>query len=313
MDTIKMDITNEEQREKILQLKEERNAIILAHNYQIDEVQEIADYTGDSFGLSMVAARTDAEVIIFCGVRFMAESAAVLAPEKQIILPAKAAGCPLADTITAEELRSFKKKYPAAAVVSYVNTTAAVKAESDICVTSSNALNVVESLSNEEILFVPDRNLAHFVSCRTKKRIIPWDGFCITHERVQIHDLIKARDAHPDALVIVHPECPPEVVKSADQVLSTGGMLKYVRCSKKQKFIIGTEMGLLYRLKKENPQKEFYLLSPVLICPNMKYTTLRKILAALENLETLITVDPEVQEKAALALQRMLEVPAASA
>ncbi|KUO51195.1 MAG: quinolinate synthetase [Desulfitibacter sp. BRH_c19] len=293
---------------EIKNLKKQRNAIILAHNYQIDEVQEIADYTGDSFGLSKLAASTDAEVIVFCGVQFMAESAAILSPDKIVLLPEKNAGCPLADTITSKTLLEKKKEYPEAAVVCYVNSSAEVKAESDICCTSSNAVKIVNSLEQKQVLFVPDRNLASYVALKTEKEIIPWDGYCITHHRVTVDDVRKVRLHHPDGIIVVHPECQPEVVALADHVGSTSEILRFSKESKAKKFIIGTEMGMLYRLKKENPDKQFYLLSQGLICPNMKMTTLPKIKDALETLEPQIKVDNSIRKAACGTLEKMLTI-----
>ncbi|MEW5784432.1 MAG: quinolinate synthase NadA [Bacillota bacterium] len=304
-----MAVSTAELREKIVQLKKQRNAVILAHNYQIEEVQDAADYTGDSFELSRIAASLDTAVIVFCGVHFMAESAAILAPDKTVLLPEAAAGCPLADMVTPEDLRLFKEKHPGAAVAAYINSSAAVKAESDICVTSANAVQVINSLDTEQVIFVPDCNLAHFVSQRTKKEIIPWHGYCITHHRVFPADIQKARAAHPDAIVIVHPECRPEVVELADYAFGTGGMIRFCRETERREIIIGTEMGMIYRLQKECPDKRFYLLSAGLICPNMKYTTLDKVAASLEKMENRISVDPDIKDRAARALQRMLEVP----
>lgn len=298
----------QELMEQVRVLKVKRNAVILAHNYQIEEIQDIADYVGDSFGLSRVAAEASADVIVFCGVHFMAEGAAILAPEKTVLLPEILAGCPMADMVTAEALRAKKKQYPRAAVVTYVNSSAAVKAESDICVTSSNAVNVVNSLAAEEVLFVPDMNLGSYVADRTDKRVILWEGYCVTHHRVRAADVAVARQRHPDAVVVVHPECRPEVVKSADHAFSTGGILKFARESHHQKFIIGTEMGLIYRLRQENPGKEFYLLHQGLVCPNMKYTNLAKVAAALESMQPVISVPEAVRESARQALERMLAV-----
>lgn len=294
--------------ERIQELKGQRNAIILAHNYQIGEVQDAADYVGDSFGLSQIAATTDADVIVFCGVHFMAEGAAILAPEKTVLLPEILAGCPMAEMITAEALREKKNEHPGAIVVAYVNTSAAVKAESHICVTSSNAVNVVNSLEADEILFVPDMNLGSFVADRTDKRIILWEGYCITHHRVHVSDVLLARERHPDAVVVVHPECRPEVVKAADYAFSTGGILDFARNSSYDKLIIGTEMGLIHRLQKENPGKEFFLLHQGLVCPNMKYTNLEKVVTALETMQPVITVSATVREAARQALERMLSV-----
>lgn len=296
-------------KEKIAALKAERKAIILAHNYQIEEVQELADYTGDSLELSRIAAAAEAEVIVLCGVHFMAESAAVLAPEKVVLLPEKDAGCPLADMVTPEGLRLYKEKYPDAAVVTYINSSAAVKAESDICVTSANAALVVDSLEAERIIFVPDCNLAHFVSRQTKKEIIPWPGYCITHHRISPDDVDRARRIYPNAPVIVHPECRPGVVERADAVLGTGGMIRFVKETEAQEVIVGTEEGMIYRLRQERPDIKFYLLSPGLLCPDMKYTTPDKVVSSLENMQHRITVPPEIRKQAAGALQRMLKIP----
>jgi len=294
--------------ERIEQLKREKNAVILAHNYQIEEVQDVADHVGDSFELSRIAADADADIIVFCGVHFMAESAAILSPDKTVLLPDLNAGCPLANMIDADQLREFKKQHPGAAVATYINSTAAVKAESDICITSANAVKVVNSLSEETVLFVPDGNLAHFVAQRTAKTIIPWAGYCNTHHRVTAEDVVKARELYPEAVIVVHPECRPEVVALADVALGTGGMISYSRETKVKDIIIGTEMGMLHRLKKECPDKNFILLSPKLICPNMKYTNLEKVLNALEKKENVITVPDEIRERAVLALERMLAV-----
>lgn len=294
--------------EKIARLKQEQNAIILAHNYQIEEVQDAADYVGDSLELSRIAADSKADLIIFCGVHFMAESAAILSPSKTVLLPDLNAGCPLADMIDAEQLRELKQKHPAAAVATYINSTAAVKAESDICVTSANAVKVINSLVEDSVLFVPDGNLAHYVAGRTAKTIIPWAGYCITHHRVTVEEVHASRELYPDAVIVVHPECRPEVVALADAALGTGGMIRYARETEVTEIIVGTEMGMLHRLQKECPGKKFMLLSPKLICPNMKYTTLEKILSALEKREHLITVPDDVRKRAALALERMLAV-----
>jgi quinolinate synthase len=293
---------------RVMELKKAANAVILAHNYQIDEVQDAADYVGDSFGLSRIAAQTDAEVIVFCGVHFMAESAAILAPDKIVLLPEILAGCPMADMVTVEALREKKKLFPQAAVVTYVNSSAAVKAESDICVTSSNAVQVVNSLDTEEILFVPDQNLGNYVAERCDKKMILWDGYCSTHHRIRHADVVKARAANPDALVVVHPECRPEVVKAADHAFSTSGILKFARESEAKKMIIGTEMGLLHRLRLENPQKQFFLLHQGLVCPNMKYTNLDHLVRALETLKPQIKVSEAIREPAFRALNRMLAV-----
>ncbi len=293
---------------EIDRLKQEQNAIILAHNYQIEEVQDVADHVGDSFELSRIAAASDADVIVFCGVHFMAESAAILSPEKTVLLPDLSAGCPLADMIDADQLRDLKLQHPKAAVAIYINSTAAVKAESDICVTSANAVQVVNSLSEDSVLFVPDGNLAHFVAERTAKTIIPWPGYCNTHHRITENDVRQVRELYPDAALVVHPECRPGVVALADAALGTGGMIRYARETDLKNIIIGTEMGMLHRLKKECPDKNFILLSTKLICPNMKYTNLEIILASLEKKEHVITVPPEIRDRAVLALERMLAV-----
>ncbi len=294
--------------QKISDLKKKRGALILAHNYQIDEVQDVADYVGDSFGLSQKAAEATEDVIVFCGVHFMAESAAILAPNKIVLLPEKMAGCPMADMVTPEGLKELKEKYPDAAVVTYVNSSAAVKAESDVCVTSSNALKVVESLDCDRIIFAPDKNLGNWVSSKTEKEIILWPGYCATHHRVTAQDVYKAKKVRPNLPIMVHPECRSEVTDLADVVLSTGGMLQYAKETSAREIIVGTEMGLLYRLKKENPGKEFYLLAQGLVCPNMKYTNLAKVAHSLETMETRITVAKKISEKASIALERMLLV-----
>jgi len=299
--------TRAEIEERIQQLKKERNALILAHNYQLPEIQDIADFTGDSLELARLARETDAEVIVFCGVDFMAETAAILNPDKTVLLPAKDAGCPLADMATADALIEKKKEYPDAAVVCYVNSTAEVKAESDICCTSANAVKVVNSLEQDRVLFVPDQNLASWVARHTDKEIIPWQGFCITHHRLRAEDVKRAREAHPDAIVVVHPECPPEVVDLADEVASTTGILKYVKNSSAQKFIIGTEMGLLHRLMKENPGKTFFILSPGLVCPNMKkISSIQMVLDALETNTHHVVVEEPLRSRALAAVERML-------
>lgn len=292
--------------DRVRELQKDSKAVILAHNYQVDEVQEAADFVGDSFDLSRTAARTEAPVIVFCGVHFMAESAAILAPEKTILLPEITAGCPMADMVTVERLREKKMQYPEAAVVAYVNSSAAVKAESDICVTSSNAVQVVNSLEAEEVIFVPDQNLGNYVAERTDKKMILWDGYCLTHHRIRYEDVLKAREAQPDALVLVHPECRREVVQAADHTFSTSGILRFARETEAKSLIVGTEMGILYRLRRENPDKEFFLLHPGLICPNMKYTTLPHVVRALETLSPRITVSENIRVPAQRALERML-------
>ena len=300
---------NEALKKKIEKLKKKQNAVIIAHNYQRDEIQEIADISGDSLALSQAAVRTDADVIVFCGVQFMAESAAILNPDKKVLLPVMEAGCPLADMITPEKLRAKKKEYPGAAVVCYVNSSADVKAESDIACTSSNAVQVVRALKERDIIFVPDKNLGRYVQSQLPdKNIILWDGFCPTHIRVQEEDVVKTKQAHPLAEVIAHPECNPAVLALADHICSTGGMFKYVKESKLNEFIISTESGMLYKLQKENPGKKFYLPTSHLVCANMKLITLGWVAHSLENIVYEIKVSDEVRQKAKRALDRMLAV-----
>lgn len=294
--------------EKIKRCKEQRNAIILAHNYQIGEVQDIADYVGDSLGLSQNAAMSDADLIVFCGVHFMAETASILCPDKTVLIPDVYAGCPMANMITPKKLRELRSKYPDAAVVCYVNTSAEVKAESDICCTSSNALKVVESIQESEVIFVPDKYLAHYVSTQTEKKIIPWNGFCPTHVRILPEHILKQKTLHPKADVIVHPECTPPVIALADEVFSTGGMCSYAKESTTNEIIVGTEVGILHRLRKENPDKNFYPAFESAVCPNMKRITLEKVLWSLEDIEYEITVPPTVRLKAKKAVEKMLEL-----
>jgi len=294
--------------EEILALKKERHAVILAHNYQIPEVQDVADLVGDSLELSRAAARSDAEVIVFCGVDFMAETAAILSPQKKVVLPEKGAWCPMAHMITPDQLRELKALFPEAAVVCYVNSTAEVKAESDICATSANGVQVVGSLEQKQVIFVPDRNLAAYVARHTEKQIIPWNGYCYVHDHFAPEEVRASRALHPQAEVLVHPECRPEVIDLADYVYSTAGMGRHARFSKAREFIIGTEVGMLYRLKKENPDKEFYPLSEKAVCQNMKKTNLVKVLRALQTLEPGVTVPEEIASRARKAIERMLAV-----
>lgn len=302
-------MNREELQKELLHLKEKRNAVIVAHNYQMDEVQEIADLIGDSFALSKYCASSTADVIVFCGVHFMAESAKILSPEKTVLLPEIDAGCPMADMVTAEALREEKKLHPDAAVVCYINSSAEVKAESDICCTSSNAVKVIRSIKQEEIIFVPDCNLGSYVAKMVpEKRIILWKGFCTTHHRIKPEDVRKVKELHPDALLLVHPECKPEVVELADFAGSTKQIIDFAAESKEQKFIIGTEMGVLYKLKKDNPGKQFYLLSPGLVCPNMKKTSLQSVCNALKDMKYNIELDETIRLKAKGSLDRMLEI-----
>ena len=294
---------------KISELKRKHNAIILVHNYQLPEVQDIADFRGDSLELSRIAAKTEAKVIVFCGVYFMAETASILSPDKLVIMPDVSAGCPMADMMNADDLRKLKSQHPQAIAVGYVNTSAAVKAELDYCCTSANAVAVVNALKEEkEIIFVPDKYLADYVSKKTGRKLITWPGFCPTHAKILTEDLIREKKFHPQAKVMVHPECLASVVALADVVLSTSQMAKYVKEDLAKEFIIGTEAGLLYRLKQDYPDKEFYLASERAVCPNMKRTTQEKVLWALEELKEEVRVSEEIRKKARLAIERMLKI-----
>lgn len=293
---------------RIADLKKSLNAVIVAHNYQRSEVQDIADFTGDSLELARKCTAVDAKVIVFAGVHFMAESAYILNPDRKVLLTEKEAGCPMADMITEEDLHEWKKKYPKAAVVCYINSSAAVKALSDICCTSANGVQVVQSLPQKEILFVPDQNLGHFISRSTDKKMILYPGFCTPHQRVIPRHIDLARERYPGCVVLVHPECRPEVVDKADAAMSTSQILRCVGKSRDRVFVIGTESGLLHRLGKENPGKEFYLLTEGLVCPNMKKTTLTSVLQTMEEMRNPITVPEEVRLKAKRALDRMLKV-----
>ena len=295
--------------DRINELKSGRKALILAHNYQIGEVQEIADFVGDSLELTQSAARTKAEVIVFCGVHFMAETAAILCQDKTVLMPDLSAGCPMADMINAHQLREMKGKYPGACVICYVNSTAEVKAESDICCTSGNALKVVETVRpGQEIIFVPDQYLGRYVSEKSGRAMHLWPGYCPTHLKIIPGDIIRMRQSHPDARVLVHPECRPEVTALADAVLGTGGMRRYVRTTDVQVFILGTEVGIIHGLAKENPGKRFYPASDVAVCPNMKRITLEKILWALEEMANRVTVPDPIAPKARTSIERMLQV-----
>ena len=294
---------------KIKELKKKRNAVILVHNYQLPEVQDVADFRGDSLELSRIAATTSAHVIVFCGVHFMAETASILCPEKKVIMPDSHSGCPMANMITAAQLRALKKEHPQAAVVGYVNTSAEVKAELDVCCTSTNAVAVVNALKDRtEIIFVPDKCLADFVSKKTGRRLIPWDGFCPTHVRITPEDIKREKGFHPRAKVMVHPECRPQAVCMADAVLSTSGMAKFARESSAREFIVGTEVGIIYRLKQDNPTKEFYPATEAAVCPNMKRTTQEKIVWSLETLQEEVRVSDEIRRRARKSIDRMLEL-----
>ena len=294
--------------ERILKLKQERNAVFLVHNYQLGEVQDIADFVGDSLGLSQNAAKTKADVIVFCGVHFMAETAAILCPEMTVLLPDPHAGCPMADMITAEQLRQKKKELPNASVVCYVNSTAEVKAESDICCTSANAVKVVESVENDEILFVPDQYLGHYVSTKSNKKIHIWPGYCPTHARIRDQDIVRLKQEYPQAKVVVHPECRPEVIALADEVVSTGGMVRYAQREDVGEMIVGTELGIIHRLRKENPGKKFIPVSEQAVCPNMKLITLEKVLWSLEEMAPEVKVPEAIRLRAKAAVDKMLAI-----
>jgi len=295
--------------EKIERLKKERNAVILAHNYELPEVQDCADFVGDSLELSLKAAQTDADMIVFCGVHFMAETAKILSPQKTVLLPAKDAGCPMANMIDARQLRLLKAEHPRAKVVCYVNTTAEVKAECDLCCTSANAVKMVGEVLRdaEEIIFVPDQYLAAFVAEKTGRELIVWNGYCPVHAAVLSGEIKNARTLHPTAAVVVHPECRPEVTALADATLSTGGMSRYARETKAKEIIVGTETGIIHKLKKENPEKDFFAVSESFICADMKKTTLQKVLFSLENIVNEIIIPEEISLRARAGIQRMLD------
>ena len=296
--------------EKINRLKKEKDAIILAHNYQSPEIQDIADFAGDSLELSMKAAEVKEKVIVFCGVQFMAETAKVLSPDKIVILPDEKAGCPMADMINADDLRKLKALHPNAKVLCYVNSSAEVKAEADLCCTSSNAAKIVEQTfsKEQEIIFVPDKWLARVVAERLNRKFIVWDGFCPTHARILPEEIIALKSEFPDALVLAHPECTKEICDLADEILSTGQMSNFAKKSPVQTFIIATEEGMMHRLQKENPEKKFILANKRVICPNMKRITLEKLAASLETLTPEITLDEEIIKKAEKSIRDMVEI-----
>jgi quinolinate synthase len=302
-------VTDERLVREILNLKRKRDAVILAHNYQIGEVQDIADYTGDSLGLSLQASKTRAQVILFCGVGFMAETAAIICPDKVVLMPDENAGCPMANMITVRQLREMKKRYPKARVVCYVNTTAAIKAESDICCTSANAVKVVSSIPKEiPIIFVPDKSLGDYVARQCGREMLLWNGYCPTHHRILAQHIIAMRREHPQAVVMVHPECTADVIELADQALSTGGMRRYARETDARELVVGTEVGLLHSLRKDNPQKTFYPASDMADCPNMKLNTLEKMLWALEDMVYQVRVPENIRVRASKAIERMLSL-----
>jgi len=294
---------------KIDILKKEKNAVILAHNYCRPEVQDIADYSGDSLALSRIAANTDADVIVFCGVHFMAETAHILSPQKTVLLPDSQSGCPMADMLTAAQLKEFKNNYPGATVVAYVNTTAAVKAEADICCTSGNAVNLIHHLAQvDNIIFVPDKHLGSYLSRKSGKSFKIWEGYCPVHQKIGPEDIIREKKAHPSAKVLAHPECSQEVLKLADDVLSTEGICRYAVTSDVDEIIYATEIGIQHRLEKENPDKRFYPASKSAVCHDMKKITLEKVARSLEKMSPVIRVPDDVCYQARRAVDKMLEI-----
>lgn len=293
---------------EIERLKKERNAVILAHNYQRDEVQEIADFTGDSLGLAQQATRTEAAVIVFCGVHFMAETAHILNPEKTVLLPEPRAGCPLADMITAKDVAALRAAHPGTPVVCYVNSSAEVKAASDVCCTSANAVAVVDGLPDAQVIFIPDGNLGRYVAERTGKKVVLWPGYCPTHHKITAAHVLRLKNEFKDAVLVAHPECQVEVLELADHICSTSGMYEYARQTDAVTLIVGSEAGMLYRLRRENPDKQFILPGKDLICPNMKLTTLKKIYLSLLNNQTPVTLPESVREAAKLSTLRMMAV-----
>jgi quinolinate synthase len=303
-----MDDLNKDLVTEIMKLKTSKNAVILSHNYELGEVQDIADFVGDSLELSQKAAKTDADVIVFCGVHFMAETASILNPDKKVLLPDLNAGCPMANMITAPQLIAKKKEIPDAAVVCYINSSAKVKAESDICCTSANAIKVVHSLEAQHILFVPDQYLGHYVSTKVNKKFTFWPGYCPTHARIRPEDIIRLKTQYPNAKVMIHPECRPDSIALADEVLSTSGMLRFAHSTPSKEIIVGTELGIIYRLRKENPGKTFIPVSEQAICPRMKLITLEKILWSLQEMSPEIKVPEVVRVRALKAVNRMLKI-----
>jgi len=301
--------SNIEFADSITKLKIKKDAIILAHNYQIGEVQDIADFVGDSLQLSTIASKTKSKIIVFCGVRFMAETAKILSPQKKVLLPDASSGCPMADMINASQLKELKNKYPDAVVVCYVNSTAEVKALSDICCTSSNAVDIVKSIpKNKKIIFIPDKYLGSYVQNQTEREIILWNGYCPAHVLINVKNIIKLKKEHLDAVVIIHPECTPDVINIADKIASTGGIINYVKKSSKKEFIIGTENGIIHRLKKENPDKIFYSASKQANCLDMKLINLEKLLWALEEEKYEIKLPDKILTGAKTAIDKMVGI-----
>jgi quinolinate synthase len=307
---MKDDSEIKELQKNIRKLLKERNAILLAHNYQAPEIQDIADMRGDSLELSMRASETEAEVIVFCGVHFMAETASILSPQKTVLLPVLSAGCPMADMITGEDIREIKEDDPDVVIVSYVNTTAEVKAETDICCTSANVIQVINSIEpGKRIFMTPDKNLALYAKRFTGREIDSWDGYCPIHDKLLAESVMSRKDEHPDALFVAHPECRPEVLDLADEIRSTSGMIKFVSNSSAGKFIIGTETGLIYPLSQANPSKVFIPADTAMVCPNMKKTQLRNVLEALESMEPVVEVPERIRKRAIRSVERMLAIP----
>ncbi len=300
-------MNKKEIQEKVIELKKKKGALILCHNYQLPEIQDVGDILGDSFELSRQAASRPEKLIVFCGVKFMAESAKILSPHKKVLLPRIEAGCFMSELISPEQLRELKARHPDAKVVAYINTDADVKAESDVVCTSSNALKVVQGIEAKKIIFIPDKNLALYVKRFTDKEIIPWEGFCYVHHRFKREHIIETKEKYPDAPVLVHPECPPEVIDLADAVLSTNGMVKYVKENGAKRFIIATEEGITYRMKKESPDKEFIVPGPPKICVNMKITRIEDVYEALLYEKYEITIPEEIIYKAKRALDEMFK------
>jgi quinolinate synthase len=296
----------EELIEEINRLRKEKKAVILAHNYQPEEIQEIADFVGDSLELSRKATEVEAEIIVFCGVHFMAETAKILSSSKKVLLPDIKAGCPMANMVRGQDLRWMKKRYPGRKVVAYVNTTAEVKAETDVCCTSGNAVRVVNSLDDDEIIFVPDRNLASYVMNKTGKKLITWDGYCPIHEDIKVRNIERQKRLHPEAEIWAHPECRPDVLRIADRILSTGQMIKEAPRSSAREFIVATEVGILHRLRKENPDKSFYPAREKAVCKNMKKINLKKVYESLLKEKPEVMVEKDIAERAKEAINRMV-------
>lgn len=295
-------------RAEIEHLKQKRQAVILAHYYQLPEIQDIADYVGDSLELARKAASTEAKVIVFCGVHFMAESAAILSPDKIVLLPDAGAGCPMADMVTPEALRAKKRTMPGAVVVTYVNSSAEVKAESDICCTSANVVKVIQAIPpDQEILFIPDRNLGDYAATQTGRKLVSWAGYCYVHDQLSPADVRQAKARYPKAKVLVHPECNPAVIAMADYVSSTSGILRFAKESVATEFLIGTEGGILHQLSKQNPTKKFYIIHEKLACKDMQATTLLKLKECLTIMQPQITVPPDIRKRALNSLERMLK------